>query len=228
MNLKIGMKKTVITFLKTVSFLFFAFSCQKNKTEISPRDFGQNYVPFSDSMSIVYKVTKTEFLFQHTDVSTSYQKELFVLDTNTSDPTDFVIYRFVKANLEDEWVVDSIYAGFKSDKEYVKIENNVAKLNVVFEPYKKREWNKNAYNTEKSVNWYVQAKDTSYHYNELKSDKALIIQSPENLETFISSNEEFEVYGYNLGLIHQYKRDLKYQPGKDTVGFILDKVYIGE
>jgi len=222
------MKKIVALFLKTLVLLFLAFSCQKNKNEIKPRDLGQRYVPFSDSMSLVYKVTKTEFLFQHTDVITTYQKELFVRDTNTTDPTDFVIYRFVKANLEDEWIVDSVYAGFLNDKEFVKIENNIAKLNVVFEPYKKREWNKNAYNTDKEVNWFVQSKDTSYQYNELKSNKVLITQNPENLETFISSFKEFEVYGYDVGLIHQFKRDLKYQPGKDTVGFIIDKVYIGE
>lgn len=211
-------------FLITLTILIAFLSCKKGEESPKP-DYGQDYFVYTDSMQQEFKITNTEYNIFGKEITESYLKEVFVDFPETPRTDDFKIYLYKKATPETEYQLDSVISGVANSEEYLRNEHNVILTKLAFPLSEGKQWDVNAYNTQDTLYantiWY----DESYTLSGQNFSKTLRTETV-NQQTLISDELSYEIYAKETGLLELEIRDLGFQPGKDTIGYIYKKTRI--
>ncbi len=204
--------------------IFFFLSCKKGGESPTP-DYGQDYFVYTDSMQQEYKITYSEYNIFGKEVTESYLKEVYVDFPETPRTDDFKIYVYKKSNLETDYQLDSVMSGIYNSEEYLRNEHNIIKTKLAFPLNASKSWDVNAYNTQDTLFTEMVWYDEAYTLNANQIEKTLRTET-KNQQTFISDELSYEIYGRELGLLTKEIRDLGFQPGQDTIGYIYTKTRI--
>ena len=206
----------------TLLCLGLALAACKKSGETPVPDYGTDYFLFIDSMEQEFKVTYTEYNIFGKEITETYLKEVFVDYPETERTDDFKIFSYKKNELSEAYKLDSVSSGFKTREEYVKDAHGNLKLRLSFPLNEDKSWDVNAYNTLDTLYtemiWY----DESYMVQGKTYDQTLKAET-ENQVTFISHKEAYEIYARDFGLLESMEKDLGFQPGEDTIGYVVKK-----
>lgn len=206
--------------------LCFVFACKVEKVNPETVELGYEYYPLEKGRSWTYKIHEQVFgLIDDVD-TVYYLREEIVDSVQDGEELSYHIHRFSKANLTDNWKLDSIWSAKKTEKYAIRVENNKRFLKLVFPVEKGQIWDENLLNTSQRneaeltiLNQKIIVNDTIIYENALRVDYL-------SEETFISSKKRFEVYQKNIGLTYSYNKNISTQPNEPKIGKIWEQLLI--
>lgn len=225
-----------LTLLLSFSFVLL-FSCKKKEpTQNLSIVLGENYYPLEVGKYIVYELDTivwfqqqgTDCIFDK-DTSHSFLKEEI---TKTYDDdegnTNFVLERYVRFDLNEEWTIKDVWNITKSDAKIERVEENLRFIKLVFPVKDGIRWNGNAFvdsNISSSFNGnaidFYDHWDRDYQYlnvdvpeqiGDLNFDSlATIVQTDNEISQQYNYRYSVEKYARNIGLVYKEMRILDTQ-----------------
>lgn len=188
-------------------------------------DYGLDYFVYTDSMQQEYEISYSEYNIFGKEVTKSYVREVYVDFPETPRTDDFKIYLYKKNNSASDYELDSVMSGVYNGEEYLRNEHNIIQTKLDFPLNESKRWDVNEYNTRDTLYTEMIWFDEVYELNNRTFEKTLRTETM-NQQTFISDELSYEIYARELGLLKQEIRDVGFQPGEDTIGYIYTKTRI--
>ena len=187
------MKKSV---LFTALALIFAFAACKKETEIAALNYGYNYFPLTIGKYVIYDVRTTTYDIvgagnpydfqiltnagtEYIDtVSTRFQIKEEIVDTikDNNGRLGYKIHRYERADATQPWVINRVWAAYRSSTEAEKVEDdNLRFVRLIFPLDSAASWQATKYINEDET--YTIASETITPYKGWRS-KYLDIDKP--------------------------------------------------
>ena len=235
--------KKYIVFLGLALLVLFT-ACEKEIEVITDRDLGFSYYPIAMGSEWIYSSDSILYNEQLSSIDTfqSFIKEL-VVDTFTNEQEEnvFIIERYFKRKMDDQWEVTDVWTTTVSDSRVKETEENLTFVKLVFPPNLGQKWDGNSFidmNTEVIVGGetLVPYKYWDYKVSEVGeslvlgdktySDVLSVSQATDTSE--IELRYSLEKYAKNIGMVYLEQKILEYQEGpgetweeKANKGYIL-------
>ena len=218
-----------------IGVLTLHMSCQR-ELDPSLEELEKVYYPFDIGHFVDYKVNKVQFSISgNRDTSVFYLRELNANTFINGENKEAIrIERLVKNNLQDNWVIDSIWQLIDNNTQVLKIENNKTFIKLSYPVDEEISWNGNAFNNlgENNYRYLLDIKSLSIDTNLFLEPIRVIQKVDTGIITYQDWREEY--YVENIGLVkkivEQFSKDadpLASTFGDTVSGIILLQEYIG-
>jgi hypothetical protein len=196
------MIKVVLYILLLVAILT---SCTKDPID-NPEVFtGKEYFPLKSNNYLIYKITqitidKPSDLY---DTSIYYIKE--VVDVQFIDnegDSAFRIERYRSENLDNNWIINSVWASKLSGNTAEKVEENERIVKLRFPVTEDLSWNGNLLNDLEEQEFWISSINQDYNLNTFVFDSCLTVFQ-DSSSSLIHKDLAYEIYAYRTGLVYK-------------------------
>jgi len=188
------------------------WQCSETK-ELDPNDLGTNYYPLKVGEYRIYQVEGVRYFTYEDSVVFSYQLKETVMDTfsNLESSISFKILRQKRSNINESWVIDSLWTARKDQRTAVSVENNVHLVKLSFPVEENKTWDTNSLNdyTEDEFEMVDVRKPFSNDY--VSYDNAVTVIQEDIPDVIVNTVSKKEVYGDNVGLVYKENIILTYR-----------------
>lgn len=212
--------------LRILSFLFFAIgiiffvSCENEIETLDEEALGFRYAPVGIGKYWIYKSDSIVYKLDGADVDSlsGYIKEE-ITDTlvNAANEKVYRLERSFKRNINDQWGTPRVWTTQKSELNYIRTEENLKFVKLVFPPSLNSTWDGNVFidpllkltiggeQIEPFKGFWdytVDSTDLVYQYDSLVLDEVLKIVHVDD-EDFLEKRYSEEQYAANVGLVYK-------------------------
>ncbi|MFN4235130.1 MAG: hypothetical protein ACK4IK_10030 [Bacteroidia bacterium] len=203
-------KKHILFYVTTLIIIkSFIISCKKEKGQAP--DLGYNYYPTTIGWFIEYEIDSIVYndFTNSIDTTHYYLKEVIESEIESDiEIPSFRIERYKRKNINENWLISDVWFGIKSNNNFIKVEENIKYVKLIFPVKNGARWNGNNYNTQGEQIYEYENKDEAFILENSKFDSTVIVKQFENIN-LIEKQEYKEVYARNIGLIYKEMIDLK-------------------
>jgi hypothetical protein len=205
-------------FLLLIIFLFSA--CESEKIEAVDFDFGYEYYPLElgNSWEYYYDSIIYDPSLGIIDTSSGYIKEEL---TEQLAEDRYIICRFWKRDLMDNWIKKERWTVYFDDNRIVKTEENIPFIKLVFPVKEGRSWDGNALFEESlqinvageslrpyfNWNYEIVSTNDTYSFQEIQSENVAVIHQV-NDTSFVDLRYSLEKYAPDIGLVERFTQIL--------------------
>lgn len=186
---------------------------------------GLGYFPIEGVTNKEYRVIEERYNGSSIDTTIFYLKEEFEGKALIGDEYQQIIKRYKKVNINDSWVLDSLWKNARTSTHAFSIENNIRFVKLSFPLKVNGEWDKNDYNTFEEKVILLDDKDVSRDLNGVQYPKTVKVMF-DDFTSLVNRDIQFEIYAEDIGLLRVYSEHLNHQPGKDTVGTRVEQILL--
>ena len=168
---------------------------------------GSDYIPVSEGKYWVYHVSETEHYELTDDIHLTYQVREEI--DQIMDNGDYRAMRYIRDTELDDWQVDSAFVMRKTERQYIRVEQNIPLTKLVFPLAASNIWDINEYNTRDEDHAEVISIDAPYQLGGQMYDHTVGIQLQMD-NNLLYRDFRYEYYAKNVGLVHKLIEDYKY------------------
>ena len=188
-----------------------------NETEpIAPLDpsLGQSYFFLVEDKYREYDIY--EIRYHGVNISDTFQfqlrEEVKGPFLNDIGDTSHIVFRYVRANANETWDLDSTWSARVEQDFAVKIENNKSLVKMVYPSIVGETWDGNAFNTDELDQYEIITFDAFFSLpNSLISfEKAMLIEHNVEDDSVTIRDNRREVFADSVGLVYKEYEVLKY------------------
>lgn len=200
-----------VLLLTVFSFLLIP-SCKDTKDTLN-LEYGYEYAPIDSGHYVTYQVDSIFYSYngQYSRDTSSYQIKELVTDT-TYDNENNLCYKlelFKRKTANDPWVTYKIWTVQQTTTKFIKTEDDLRFVKLVFPPKEEDEWNGNIYLPTTGI--YEVLKDWLYIYSDVHQPYAINTFNFDSTLTVTEVDEESlidkrlrkEVYAKGVGMVYQ-------------------------
>ena len=199
----------------------FAFSCKKDKLENDSLQIGYEYYPLDTNNYVVYTVTEIDLDVKVGKYDTvKYQLKERLADTIFNEGKDVVSFkmeRYIRLDSTREWEIKNVWQVKQSNRNLIRIEDNIPLVKQVYPMVKNQIWNVHRYDTlpEQTatlVDYNFPEKIGKFSFDSI----AQVVIT--DYETLVEKQYETEKYAKNIGLVFKQNIDVESQTiGNNTI-----------
>ena len=205
--------RVVLKFLFLLTPLVFGlYSCKDKKDDLI-LDFKYDYAPYDTGHYIIYDVDSITYTFSNSKVrdTVRYQLKEILTDTfyDNLGEVNLQLERFARASENDPWVYDRKWYVQRNTTNYIKREDDLKFVKLVFPLTEGEEWDGNIYVSKSSPfedfrDWVYAYEnvDVPYSINGMSFDSTASVLEVDD-QNAISKRLRREVYARGVGLIYQ-------------------------
>lgn len=184
--------------------VLYLFSCDTRETEPTDIVLEMEYFPLRKGVYQVYQVKEISYNLISGNQTKNYFLKEIVADSffNGANNYTFIINRYKKDNLQENWKIDSAWSSRIQGNQIIKVENNVPYVKLVFPVSSGKTWNGNAYNIKGEEIYKMDSVGKPKTINNLPFDNTLV-QYQKKDSSSISQDYRVEVYAKGVGMIHK-------------------------
>jgi hypothetical protein len=197
------------------------WGCSSETLSPDIANLGATYFPLDTGSYRIYDVERIEYVFSgDNDTSRFFMKEV-VADTFASlaGETAFRIERFVSESLKGDYQLDSVWVAYNNLSQAVLIENNIPFIKLVFPVREGLKWDGNSLNAMEEDTYEMIELNRPFALSDtLNFDKTLQVVQEVDDDHLIRSENRFEIYAENIGLIYKNTTILNFCDETDCIG----------
>ena len=207
-------------------FIFFFFSCKKDKPVTASVNFGYNYYPNDVGHYVIYQVDSIYANNPNQFDSTRYQLKELIAATfldNSGRPTlrmerYYKMFHFTTHTWDSAWSVPKVWSATRTQTTLERKEENITYLRFIFPPRLNTQWNGNVYNTLGDKEYQITSLDLHDVVGGMPFDSVALVSQFQSIN-LIQYQNEFEKYARNVGLIYKERDSLYFGTTTDTLGY---------
>ncbi len=195
-----------------ICFTTLLFSCKKDN---APFSMHENYFPITEGQFVEYDVIE----IRHGNPDGKHETLNYVLKTRIGDSifdnsgriaNKFL--RFKYDSLINEFKIKDVWTCILDQNRIELVEENERKIKLIFSPTTQKEWDINAFNSQKEILATYQNIHQPMTLNGLSFDSTLtVLEEKTDPPSLIDYNLKFEIYAKNVGLIYKYYKSIAIQ-----------------
>jgi len=201
---------------KTCAFFLvlavFVGSCKKDPPSEGVSSFHYNYYPYKQGSYWIYQAIEINH-----DVNALVPHDTLVYDLKTEigdtlyDNEGRMVYRFNRYKRNGQfnpWVQTDVWTTVVDENRAEIVEENIRRVALKFPVNSAISWDPNQFNFLPAQSAFYEQLHKPYSTGYVVSDSAVHVISIKEL-TLVSYQNQFEVYGKNIGLMKKYFKDIQ-------------------
>ena len=181
-------------------FAFFTlFACTDDESEEFMIDYGFNYAPLAVGQTSIFQIDSIlydDFNNSNDTISFQQKEEIVASFIDDAGAEAFRIELSQRSSDSSAWQLIRVFSSRKDDTRYVRIDNNIASVLLVFPPEKGTEWDGNLLNTKDEL---------EFTYTSINQTETINQQNYQSIVTVLHEDE--------FNRIQQYFTEEKYAKG---------------
>lgn len=195
--------------------LLYISSCQKETLDVDKAsEMGYDYVPIVKDSYRIFNIEQITIDAEIGKFDTlRYQLKEVLVDTIYSTQTDSQTYKieqFTRTDSTKIWDIKNVYKVVKSNTNYIRFEENVPIVSMVFPVKYGQTWNINRYNTLDEKETTLEAVDKQDTSGAFIFPK-VVSSIQADYESLIDKQYEIEKYARGVGLVYKQQIDVESQ-----------------
>lgn len=219
------MKRGISYILFVFSFSFLVSACDSSIDDTEMIDYQYEYSPFQVGNYKEYEINIRDSSFS-TDIDTTfYLKEVVSQKLIDILTREFVIKRYFKANLDDEYTLKELSKVELSTHTLITVYDNIRYVNLKFPVYEGLTWDGNAENNENENDFSIDSLAFTFTLNDTTSFDNVLFVNQEEKKTSIDTILSYERYAKDIGLIQKEERNIT-NTINENFEFVIESAYI--
>lgn len=201
----------------TFAICTLLWKCAEVK-EVDPGDLGTNFFPLETGLVNVYQVNGVRYNSINDSTEFSYLLKESIVDSfeNLEMGISYKIERQKKYAEDGPWAIDSIWTARISTNGAVRVENNVATVNLTFPLRENQTWDGNILNGRTENEFEMINVNQSYSDSFGTHNNTVTVIQEEFADFIVKSIFQKEVYAEGKGLVYKENIILSYK--QNTLG----------
>ncbi|WP_027000428.1 hypothetical protein [Eisenibacter elegans] len=185
----------------------------------TPEQTGQSFAALEVGNFVDYEVERVDFFLLDAPEVQRFQLREIVVDTftNIQGSKSYRIERYRRANAQQFWRIDSIWTARIEGAQYIRTENNIPYIRLVFPPRNGLTWDGNQVNALRSQQYVVKELGQERIINNQPFLSTLKVEQA-NDSSLVELNRAYEIYAQGVGLVEKSLQRFFYCQGNDCIG----------
>lgn len=181
---------------------------------------GYQYVPIGEGRYWEYEIEDIRYPVIG-DIDTTrflVREEISKIFSSTVGDTIWQIDRYSKAQLSEDWRLDSLWLVRKTASQVIRTENNVPTVKMVFPVEEGKVWDGNAFNVKDSAGFFMEEVGRPLQIGDVVYKDALRVVQNNQRDTLIQQDFVFEIFAATIGMVLRESRQFRYCNDDDCLG----------
>ena len=199
---------------KRILFLlsfFTLFACTDDEGEAPAIDDGFDYAPLAVGQSSIFQIDSIIYDdFNSSSDTISFQRKEEIVNSFIDDAgvEAFRIELSRRANDTSAWQLIRVFTSRKNNTRYVRTDNNIATILLVFPPEKGTEWDGNLLNTKEESEFTYTSVDQTETINQQEYQPVVTVLQEDEFNRIQQFFTE-EKYAKGVGLVYRKDKQLE-------------------
>lgn len=201
--------------------LIIVQGCDRELVDPDNSRLGYDYFPLTEGDYKIYQVEEIEYTNLGEEIHSNYQLkiETSIGFQNMNGDDVYSMMRYVRLTENEPWELKSVWSARRDQYSALVNEENVSYQKLSFPISEGVEWDGNAHNI---------LEEEIYHYNNVGSNftsdsdvsysNCVTVSHSNVLDKIVQTDVRFEVYCFEIGLLHKESTILNYCTDTDCLG----------